>query len=379
MTTVREINDLDELGHLREAWDDLLGRTPGASIFHTLDWLRTYWRHFGVGKRLRVLIVQQHAEVVGIVPLVVRKSRRSEPFRVLAYPLDNWGNFFGPIGPDPANTLRAGINHLRDTRHDWHFIELGWIDPVSDYGRTKLALDDAGLRASCQGQSNCAIVDLEQFASWENYLASHGSKWRQNLRQCERKLERIGKVTYVRYRAEGEHAAARWDLYDVCEAISRLSWQGSARDGTMLNKEANRLFFRECHRTAAERGAVDINLLYIDEAPVAFSYGYHHRGRVIGVKTAFDPNFSRDGTGRVLQARQIADSLARGDAVYELGPIMTGWKRLWMTELRRVDSCTHFPRRVLAAQFVRLKRAAETWWERQQSVSGAAGADSEIG
>ena len=47
MTSVREINDPAELESLRLTWNVLLSQTAGASYFQSLDWLQTYWRHFG--------------------------------------------------------------------------------------------------------------------------------------------------------------------------------------------------------------------------------------------------------------------------------------------------------------------------------------------
>ena len=71
MNTVREINDLQTLQKHRQAWDALLPLTPGASFFHSLDWLETYWSHFGALRRWRVLLDYSGADCVGILPLII--------------------------------------------------------------------------------------------------------------------------------------------------------------------------------------------------------------------------------------------------------------------------------------------------------------------
>src|SRR5262249_6114927 len=156
------------------------------------------------------------------------------------YPLADWGNLYGPIGPDPLATLVAGLEHVRRTRRDWHFIELGWIEAAADRGRTKQALDAVGFRAPCEGQEPLSISDLPAHGPWRAYCASHTSKWRNNLGRQEKKLARRGAITFVRHRTTAAEADPRWDLYDTCVEISRTSWQGSAGSGTMLNKEADR-------------------------------------------------------------------------------------------------------------------------------------------
>ena len=59
MFDVREINQIEALGDFRRAWRGLLAETVGASYFHSLEWLECYWKHFGQGQRLRVLVVMQ--------------------------------------------------------------------------------------------------------------------------------------------------------------------------------------------------------------------------------------------------------------------------------------------------------------------------------
>jgi CelD/BcsL family acetyltransferase involved in cellulose biosynthesis len=353
---VREINDPAELAPLRSAWDELLRRTPGASFQQSLPWLATYWKHFGAGKRLRVLVVEDGDEVVGILPLAVFAAQPYEPASLM-YPMDYWGNFFGPIGPDAGATLAAGMAHLQQTPRDWHFLELSWVDGLLDQGATPAALAAAGMRSVCDRTDASAIVDLTSYASWQEYCASHNSKWRNTLGRQEKKLAKRGKVGYVRHRAIGEEANhPRWDLYEACEAISTASWQGSAGGGTMLNKPEHSGFFRECYEQGTPEGGIDLDVLFVDERPAAFCYSFVYRGRVSEAKVAYHPDFAHEGAGTVLQARQLAESFARGDHTIELGHEFMYWKEVWMTHLRPVHRYVHFPLGV-GAQATRLKRA----------------------
>jgi CelD/BcsL family acetyltransferase involved in cellulose biosynthesis len=362
MTHVREINDPQDLAALRPQWSALLQRTQSATYCHSLDWLETYWKHFGAGKRLRVLVVEDDDEVVGILPFAVWAAHRTEPIKSLTYPLDYWGNFYGPIGPDPLVTLTAGLEHIRRTPRDWHFIELQWVDALADDGRTQFAFDRAGIHAVCEARQASAIVDLAHYGSWDAYCASHNSKWRNTLGRQEKKLARRGAVTYVRHRTSGtggSQADPKWDIYEACEAVSRASWQGNAKNGTMLNKDLHRAYFRECHQKGIENGSVDVNVIFVDGQPAAFGYNYVYRGRVTEVKVAYDPAFAFEGAGTVLQARTIADSFARGDHTIELGHEYMYWKRVWATHFRPVNRYLHFPTMGVAAQVIRGKRAIE--------------------
>jgi CelD/BcsL family acetyltransferase involved in cellulose biosynthesis len=371
MIAVREINDPAELPELGPDWERLLALTPVGSYTQSLDWLQAYWNHFSTGKKLRVLVVYDDDQMKGIVPLVVRGGRRWEPARVLTYPMEDWSCYYGPIGPDRLGTLSPALKHIYRTPRDWHMIELPGVDGTLDEGQTKSALDTAGLPAYCDKTDTSGIIDLTAYGSWEAYCASKHSKWRNTLGRQEKKLARRGKVTHVRHRttaSDGTPVEPRWDLYDACEAVASASWQGNTK-GNMLNKADVRDFYRECFETATQRGGVDLDLIYVDDQPVALGYSFVYRGRVSVVKVAYHRDFGFEGAGNVLQARMLEESFAQGDHTIELGHEFLYWKRVWITHYRPVHRYVHIPFTSMAAQAVRAKRAivrrlkstARTW------------------
>lgn len=379
MTTVREINDPAELPKLGPDWERLLALTPGGSYTQSLDWVQAYWKHFSAGKRLRVLVVYEDDRPAGIVPLVVRTARLLEPARVLTYPLEDWGYFYGPIGPDRLRTLSAALGHIRRTPRDWHLVELPYVDGPLDEDQTRMALESAGLPAQRDIYS-CGIIDLTAYGTWEGYCASKHSKWRNTLGRQEKKLARRGKVTHVHHRTaatNGTPVEPRWDLYEACEAVAGASWQGSAK-GNMLNKEEYRGFYRECFEIASQRGGVDLDLIFVDGQPAALGYSYIYRGRVSVVKVAYHPDFGFEGAGTVLQARMVAESFARGDHTMELGHDFMYWKRVWVTHFRPVYRYVHFPITSVRAQLVRTKRALVRRLRRRRNLAATTIADSVI-
>ena len=74
MPDVHEINSIADLGRIGADWRSVLAQTRNASFFQSLDWLTIYWKHFGGGQRLRVLVVCENGAPEGIVPLVVRRE-----------------------------------------------------------------------------------------------------------------------------------------------------------------------------------------------------------------------------------------------------------------------------------------------------------------
>ncbi|HEX5446051.1 MAG TPA: GNAT family N-acetyltransferase, partial [Pirellulales bacterium] len=338
-------------------------QTRGASYFQSLDWLQAYWRHYGHRQQLRVLVVRAGDEPLGIVPLVLRTERtRLGPLRVLTYPLDHWGVFYGAIGPQAAATLTAACKYLRARRRDWDVLSLRWVHrDAHDHGRTEHAMRFAGLPPCEEIGERAASIDLT--GAWQQYWASRGSHWRNNVGRCERKLAEQGGATYSRYRPQGAafgDADPRWDLFETCVELAGRSWQGAATDGTTLSHEAVRDYLRDAHAAAAHAGGVDLNLLYLGDRPAAFAYNYYYRGHVFGLRMGYDPSVCSAGAGTVLMRRMIADSFERGDHMFELGPGSLAAKRPWQTSLETSYRYSHFaaaPR----AQAMRLRRYMKNW------------------
>jgi CelD/BcsL family acetyltransferase involved in cellulose biosynthesis len=358
LATVVEINDLDRLSDYRLVWQALLGTTCRATFFQSLDWLQVYWRHYGQGQKLRVLVVYSGGQPIGILPLVVRAEwTRLGTTRLLTYPLHDWGCFYGPIGADVTATLLAGLGHIRRTPMDWDLIDLRWIDHEgTDHGRTAMALEAKGLPTESQVRSTSSLVSLT--GTWDEYWASRTSKWRNNVRRSEKKLAERGKVEYVRYRPTGAAADdgnPRRDLLNAVLDIAGQSWQAASLTGTTLTHESVRAFLSDAHDVASRCGALDLNLLTLDGRPMAFNYAYQYHGQVYGLRTGFDAE-DGDGAGSVLQYYMIRDCFARGDELYDLGIGYEDCKRYWRTHTSPVYQYIHYPRGSARMQLLRLRR-----------------------
>ncbi len=359
MIEVREINQIECLCEFRNAWQALLEETPGASFFHSLEWLECYWKHFSAGQQLRVLVATENRQPVGIVPLTVRtESTRVGCLRVLTYPLHDWATFFSPIGPNPSATLIAALLHVRQTPRNWDVLDLRWVDvDRTDRGRTERAMAQTGFRPCGQKWDRTSLVELPEH--WQEYWQSREAKFRKNIDRLERQITKQGAVKFVRYRqvpACGSEVDPRWDLYDACFSLAQRSWQGKRGDKTNLCHAGFGGFFRDAHAAAARLGAADLSLLYFNDEPAAFMMNYQWHGAVYGLRRGYDPQFKHLRPGLVLQKMMLEDGHRRGDRCYDLGAGSFDGKEAWRTSLQTSYRYTFFPALVVRAQML--------WWNR---------------
>ena len=362
MVHVAEITRWDELASLQLVWRELWGKTRRTSFFQSFEWFATAWKHFGDTQTFRVLVVSDGNEVIGLLPLVLRReSSRLGAFHVLTYPLDNWGDFFGPIGPHPTATLLVALRHLAESRRDWDVLDLRWVDrDRCDQLRTPMAMKQIGLVPLAQIWDRSAVIDGRM--GWEEYWATRSSKFRNNLRRAEKRLLARGRVELVRYRPAGATWGdddPRWDLFDACVNLASRSWQAHQDHGTTLSHESVYGFLRDVHEAAVKLGCLDLNLLTVDDQPVAFAYNYVCEGRVFGLRTGYDPDWADASPGNVLKFWMIRDSFERKDEEFDLGPGSLASKEAWATGFVESYRYTYFSPRSPRAQLLRWKR----WWD----------------
>lgn len=349
---VRLIETPEDCAPLAVDWRRLLAATPRATFFQTLDWLTVFWRHFGDARRLRVLVVADGDRPIGIVPLAVswEKSRLGS-LRVLGYPLDHWGTTFGPIGPRPVETLTAALSWLKRQRRDWDVLDLRWAEgPLA--AATGTSLRRAGLESAHSAAGELSWIDLH--GGWDAYWSSRTSKLRNNVRRCEKRLAAMGRLASIHCRPSP--ANPRWDLYGQCELVASRSWQADVTTGNTLSDPRVQGFLRDLHRAAAAQTAASINLLTLDDRPIAFGYDYVFQNRVYGLRTGFDPELTRAGPGTVLLARSLREGCVRGDQTFDLGDTPGDYKRKWRTRVSTSFRFCHYRRLAWRAQALRWKR-----------------------
>lgn len=356
MADITEVNTLEELENWRLAWQALHGKTPGANFFQTLDWLTIYWKHFGEDDKLRVLVVCSAGKPIGIVPLCVRKRRfRVGVLRVLTYPLDDWGSWYGPISSTPTACLALALQHVADSPRDWDMIDLPWqTEDRRDLGATRTAFKLLELPTIELPYQTISKIDLS--GTWEDFLASRTRHWRSELRRQHRRLAEVGKVEYIRYRPAGSTAGdddPNWKMFADCQKVAAKSWQGTVTNGNTISHAYLQNYLRESHVAAARLGMLDMSLITLDKTPIAFCYNYSHNAQVAAVRMGFDRQWESLGPGRILLAKLLEDSFDRGDHQVDLGQGDFDYKRRIRTSAKVSYRVAHFPWHGLRSQVVR--------------------------
>jgi CelD/BcsL family acetyltransferase involved in cellulose biosynthesis len=380
MLAVTELNRLEDLASLRDTWRRLLLATPHHTFFQTFEWLQTTWDHYLLPQKLRVLVIERAAEPIGIVPFCVRtEQRKIGRVRVLTYPLDDWGVFFAPLGPEPQVALAAAIKHVAATPRDWDLIDLRWVDEAApEFMAAGEALRDAGLTFIARPRMEARICRMTD--GWDAYQRSRSRNWRREMKKNLEVLEQNGgEVQHIRYRptalqtdnvtaqragsvgvqragcvsvrSEAEHE----QIFNTCLTIAEHSWQSDVGPNSTLSSPGIRELLRQLHRQAAALGMLDTNILTVGGRPVAFNYNYVAEGRTYGLRCGFDETAGLENCGKILLYKMLEDSFARGDQEYNFGPGRQPYKDRFATEMRHAYTFRHYARYGVRSQLLNLK------------------------
>ncbi len=358
MLTTTELNSVDDFDAIRATWHRLWALTARATFFQTPEWIETAWKHYPDPQKLRVILVERQGEIVGIVPFCVRTERRKVgSLRMLTYPLNDWGTFFGPIGQHPGTAFRAAMRHLCSTPRDWDLIDLCWVDEAaSEFLDVGLAMREA--RYGFLARPRMEVRICRMTGDWEAFVAGKSHNWRRQMRRDLHQLEEAGEVRLLRYRPEAGGSGAEpehFEVYQLCEEIAKKSWQADAESQSTLCSPRVRQVLLPLHRQAAALGMLDVAVLMVGERPAAFFYNYAARGHVYGLRMGYDPAAELAGAGKILLYRMIEDSFRRGDVEYCFGPGRQSYKDRFATEMRHAYSFRHYAWGSFRSQLLHLR------------------------
>ncbi len=268
-------------------------------VFSTREWLLTWWRHYGGGRRALIGLARKNADVVAIVPQYVWWRHGLPVLRFVGHgPSDQLGPICAPLSEPTAATavaeaiagvpLRRFVLIAEHIAGDQGFGELTDARPLY--------------------RESSPVLRFEH-ATWDEFLQERRRNFRQQVRRFPRKLSDRGAVSY-RLASNPEHLDR--DL-DTLFHLHRQRWASGATPFLLAAP-----FHREFAAKALEQGWLRLWFLEIDRRPVAALYGFRFAGSESAYQAGRDPAFRDEPVGFVLLAHAVREALADGMAEYRL-------------------------------------------------------------
>ena len=265
-------------------------------VFASREWLTTWWRHFGGGRRVLIASVREGRDLVAIVPVDEWRRRGLPVLRLIGHGVSDQ---LGPVCEPriAAAALAAALRALPLRR----FVLLAEQLPAgTGFDRIK------GATAMYQEQSPVIALDA---GTWDEFLAGRSGNFRRQLGRYSRRLDALGAVSF---RVVSDPAQLDAD-FDVLLRLHQLRW--GTTPSPFLEAAA---FHREFATTALRRGWLRLWILEVDGRPVAASYGFRFKDTESGYQSGRDPSFRESQLGFLLLNRAVREALNDGMREYRL-------------------------------------------------------------
>jgi len=293
------LETVDDLASARSGWDELAAAS--GNVFATWDWVDAWWRSFGGGRRLMLRrVLGADGRVLAILPLY-RTARG--PVAIARFVGHGPADELGPVCAPADRTVAAEA--------------LAQMAGELGHGGFLLAERLAGgvgwppslLRAPMRTEASPILRTGS--ATWDQWLSSRSSNFRQQVRRRERRLVREHGLSF---RLSDDPARLETDL-DRLVALHAARWGEESR----AFAPERVIFHREFAHRALAAGRLRLWMAEVDERPVAAWYGFRFAGREIYYQAGRDPAWDREAVGFVLLAHTIRAAFEDGMTEYRFG------------------------------------------------------------
>jgi CelD/BcsL family acetyltransferase involved in cellulose biosynthesis len=318
---MRRITAIEEIGEeppqaLVAAWEELADAQRASPFLHP-GFVLAWWRAFGRSP-LGVAVTREGDRVVALLPLVMRNG-------VLASPA-NWHTpETGLLAADDSAAAELAVALLaRRPRR----LALAFLDgdaPATTLLRRAVAHD--GYAVAERQLANAPYLELDG-GDWEAFeREAIPAKDRRTLNRRARRLTEQGRVWLDV--SDGREDAATLDArFDEVVRIEAMGWKG--RQGTaMSSRQDTRAFYRAVAHWGAARGWLRMQVLRLDEAPLAVAFALEAHRVLYSMKTGYDPAHRSFGPGVMLMREVVRQGFEDGLERYELLGDEDPYKRMW--------------------------------------------------
>lgn len=364
---IERLTDPRELLGLEEKWSEL-SRVAGADpLFSRPGWVRPWWEIFGrSGDGLAVTALYEGPQLIGLAPYyLTREKHRGLPAKVLAplarttaerldllYPADR---------PELAGRLISAI--LEQSGFD--LLLLPRIDsrsPTLAVAREAIErLSGSHLETP---ELQCPVVDIETNFE-EYYRGRFKHKFRYNIRSRTKKLAKEGELTFQLFTGGPELEK----LLGAVAEVEARSWKGHEGLGIFGREESREYYFRIA-RELAEEGHLALHLLWLDDRPISYYFGFILNNRYYDYSQSFDLEYRKYAPGVMALADLMETCFDRGLETFDFLRGDEDYKFNWATRTTTNINLHLFPKSLGGKGLELLKRAESRAREAKRMIKG---------
>jgi len=346
---VREINEFQSL---ENDWRSLLEKSMDDDVFSTWEWQSTWWRHFGNGRKLRILLVEDKDRVLAVAPLML--SRYSVPglgeirkIEFVGAPHSDYHHFI--ILKNELEYVKLAIDYLEHNFADWDWIELKEV-PASSLTANLLRTYACNISSELGIRERvcniCPYISLPD--SLDLLMKGLTRNIRQNLKKYSRRIEAKYDLKLETYDEAG------FSVEEAMEAFIKLHqkrWTAKGLPGAFrVQRKKFHDFHIEVAKRFAEKGWLGLFFLTANDEIASAQLTFEYKGKMYAYLSGLNPEYVNYSAGNLIIMLLLERCLRKSIKEYDMMRGDESYKALWTPRYRR-NFETWFIRRNLRSRF----------------------------
>ena len=327
---VQAIASLAEFDRCSRDWDEVIEKTPGASIHARSFWIRRWLETVGRGREIAFRLMYDDEGPLGCAAWM-RETKRLGPFtvpflRLAGEPMSKRTQVI--LARRQAEAAAAMMADLRKLR--WL-----WLDPgrVLDADPFLKACASSSVVSAADERATYILPCIATTMKWEDYLASRTRSFRKQRRRGHLGCQLKARIYPADFSCVEELLAA-------IDVIARESW-AFQEDTSVVSAGDEWKFWQKTIRDAADHDLLHAACIFDGDDPVAFIFGMLEHRTLFALKTAFVASSAKLGSGRFAFSALVQAAMESPDIdLVDLDFITShgDYKAGWATSLETVKS-----------------------------------------
>lgn len=328
--SVELITNEADFDALAEEWE-LVVQNSDVHIFQTFEWQQTWWKIFGGGNDLHILLFREEGELVGIMPMFLDyfKVMGSTVYRCLrmigsrvmqpeggSFPAElAFSDYLSIIAlPEYETEVNKVLKeYLESNTHLYDEIMLEEVPEQSTLLTSLLPrLDSAGWSNSVEDASVCPLIRLPE--TWDDFLMDLSSNARYQIRRFVRQVteEELFEIHTAGTREEVVES------FENLVEFHQTRWHKLGQPGIFMDDRIHR-FFREITMRFHEKGWLLMKTVTAEDQCVAVDLLFKFKGIIYMVQRGFDDTseYKEESPGSVLLYYVIKEAIEEGFETYD--------------------------------------------------------------
>ncbi|MGB9809054.1 MAG: GNAT family N-acetyltransferase [Caldanaerobacter sp.] len=324
--TIERINNVSGLLEIEDIWHELEEEAK-VYPFNSFEWVLNWWKYFGHGKSLEIIVVYEGSKPIGIAPFMItyfEKGLFAKRIKFIGSANSDYLDFVVRQGYE-KQFYTAIVDFLEKKIDSLTVLDLEHIPENSEFFPYVMG---SNLYYDYDVQDVCPYIKLPD--TWEEYLESLEGKFRRNLNYEIRRFFKDYDASFTVVKDYDMVGKAM----DTLIELHQKRWRKRHMPGVFYSKR-----IRDFHKDVAKdmflKGELSLFELK-DGAKTVASLLTYHIGNVryyyIG---GYDIEYGKRSVGNITLGLSIKQSIEEGDEIFDFLRGDEEYKKNWTSLKKR--------------------------------------------